>query len=195
MVLLILLGSPALVLHIAHVVLSLRLVQVALDEVLLVLKLEDQRKDDEELLEDVLMGLARFSTVSIAVSPCDVARKRRTVCMRFPKSTIVSQFFLTGSGRWSACHCSNCEVNFGKLNVLWRAKIRQFRVSCALRGGKRTHLDVADVVLVLETASEVCRLGTAVAVCAISISVSSRDWLKEEGDENTYCSLRWRGRP
>lgn len=74
-VLLILLGSPALVLHIAHVVLSLRLVQVALDEVLLVLKLEDQRKDDEELLEDVLMGLARFSTVSIAVSPCDVARK------------------------------------------------------------------------------------------------------------------------
>lgn len=59
-VLVILLGSPALVLHVAHVVLSLRLVQVTLDEVLLILKLEDQRKDDEELLENVLMGLARF---------------------------------------------------------------------------------------------------------------------------------------
>lgn len=59
-VLLILLGSPTLVLHVAHVVLSLRLVQVTLDEVLLVLKLENQRKDHKELLEDVLVGLARF---------------------------------------------------------------------------------------------------------------------------------------
>lgn len=64
------------------------------------------------------------------------------MCMRFPKSTIVSQFSLTGSGRWSACHCSNCEVNFGKLNVLERVKTvsSEARVRCMEERGRTSML-------------------------------------------------------
>lgn len=59
-----------------------------------------------------------------------------------------------------------------KVECLGESENRQFRVSCTLHGGKGTHFDVADVVLVLETASKVCRLGTTVAVCAMRLSVS-----------------------
>lgn len=50
----VLLGRSGLVLHVPKVVLTLGVVEVPLDEVLLVLELKDEGKDDEEFLDDVL---------------------------------------------------------------------------------------------------------------------------------------------